>query len=450
MLIVVNLSIDSIMDNIIEPSYNFDFSKLSLAQPTAIQGGAHFTKLLMSGKQLYIQSPKCTTRQGFIKTGKKIHCDLMFNNNDEEFIHWIESLETKCQELLLHKSTEWFQSPLEMTDIEAAFNSPLKVYKSGKFYLVRTNVKVNTLTGQPLIKIYNENEEPVQMEDVNTETNIISILEIQGIKFTSRNFQIDIEVKQVMLLNKDIIFENCLIKKNKEAISKTTLMPQSFGLELPLQQVSNKIDDSDKNLDPDNLEEMEGLDELEIKDTGDALEIKGLDALEIKDTGDALEIKEDEEDESDEKDEARMEIEPPNISLEITDTPTLTTAPSPSTSPSTSPSPSPSPSTNKNDVLSEDDLVDSILESMEPSNELTEFNIDLHLDNTSKDTIELKKPERVYYEMYQSVREKAKKAKQEAMLAYLEAKNIKKTYMLENLSDSSEDSMDDMSDTEDE
>jgi hypothetical protein len=429
-LIVVNLSIDSIMDNIIEPSYNFDFSKLSLAQPVAIQGGAHFTKILMQGKQLYIQSPKCTTRQGFIKTGKKIHCDLMFNNNDEEFINWIESLETKCQELLLHKSTEWFQSPLEMTDIEAAFNSPLKVYKSGKFYLVRTNVKVNSLTGQPLIKIYNENEEPVQMEDINTETNVISILEIQGIKFTSRNFQIDIEVKQVMLLNKDIIFENCLIKKNKDAISNTNLTPRSLVL-YPAQegndenlQVSDKIVENDKNMhveessilaksDTDNLEEME-----EIK----------VDEMEIKEDIAEEDIKEDEEDEEDEADEIKMDIEQPNINLEITDTPTA----------------------NKNDALSEDDLVDSILESMEPSNELTEFNIDLHLDNTSKDTIELKKPERVYYEMYQSVREKAKKAKQEAMLAYLEAKNIKKTYMLENLSDSSEDSMDDMSDTEDE
>jgi hypothetical protein len=423
------------MDNIIEPSYNFDFSKLSLAQPVAIQGGAHFTKLLMHGKQLYIQSPKCTTRQGFIKTGKKIHCDLMFNNNDEEFIHWIESLETKCQELLLHKSTEWFQSPLEMTDIEAAFNSPLKVYKSGKFYLVRTNVKVNTLTSQPLIKIYNENEEPVQMEDINTETNIISILEIQGIKFTSRNFQIDIEVKQVMLLNKDIIFENCLIKKNKDAISNTTLTPQPLvlhsildGKDFSLPQMSNKIVEHDKIMniaenpiiaknDADNLEEMEEI--KEIKE--DELEIKGIDETEEDET---------EEDEPDEVGEIKLEIEQPNINLEITDTPTT--------------------SANKTDILSEDDLVDSILESMEPSNELTEFNIDLHLDNTSKDTIELKKPERVYYEMYLSVREKAKKAKQEAMLAYLEAKNIKKTYMLENLSDSSEDSMDDMSDTEDE
>jgi hypothetical protein len=437
-LILVNLSIDSIMDNIIEPSYNFDFSKLSLAQPVAIQGGAHFTKILMQGKQLYIQSPKCTTRQGFIKTGKKIHCDLMFNNNDEEFINWIESLETKCQELLLHKSTEWFQSPLEMTDIEAAFNSPLKVYKSGKFYLVRTNVKVNSLTGQPLIKIYNENEEPVQMEDINTETNVISILEIQGIKFTSRNFQIDIEVKQVMLLNKDIIFENCLIKKNKDAISNATLTPQSLGLypapeskEVPL-QLFNNIVVNDKNMHfeekpilaktgADNLEEMEEIkvDEMEIKE-----DVGG-----EEDEGDE-DDEEDEEDEEDETPKITLEIEKPNINLEIIDTAT--------------------PSTNKNDVLSEDDLVDSILESMEPSNELTEFNIDLHLDNTSKDTMELKKPERVYYEMYQSVREKAKKAKQEAMLAYLEAKNIKKTYMLENLSDSSEDSMDDISDTGDE
>ena len=428
------------MDNIIEPSYNFDFSKLSLAQPVAIQGGAHFTKLLMHGKQLYIQSPKCTTRQGFIKTGKKIHCDLMFNNNDEEFIHWIESLETKCQELLLHKSSEWFQNPLEMTDIEAAFNSPLKVYKSGKFYLVRTNVKVNSLTGQPLIKIYNENEEPVQMEDINTETNIISILEIQGIKFTSRNFQIDIEVKQVMLLNKDIIFENCLIKKNKDAISNATLTPQSLvlypapeGKDAPL-QVSSKMVENNKNMHveenpilvktgADNLEEME-----EIKVDEENVGMKGMDEIKVN-HADEVET-EDEEDEEDDEDEhpIKLEIDLPNINLEITD----------------------APSANKTDVLSEDDLVDSILESMEPSNELTEFNIDLHLDNTSKDTIELKKPERVYYEMYQSVREKAKKAKQEAMLAYLEAKNIKKTYMLENLSDSSEDSMDDISDTGDE
>jgi hypothetical protein len=250
-------------------------------------------------------------------------------------------------------------------------------------------------------------------------------------------------VKQVMLLNKDIIFENCLIKKNKDAISNT-LIPQplvlntaSEGKDAPL-VVSNKMVENDKNVnfaenliiaknDADNLEEIEEIKEINVAEE----DIKGIDETETgEETEEDEEDDDDDEDEADEEDKIKLEIEQPNINLEISDTPT--------------------PSANKNDVLSEDDLVDSILESMEPSNELTEFNIDLHLDNSSKDTIELKKPERVYYEMYLSVREKAKKAKQEAMLAYLEAKNIKKTYMLENLSDSSEDSMDDISDTGDE
>ena len=39
------------------------------------------------------------------------------------------------------------------------------------------------------------------MANVTIDTYIISIIEIQGIKFSSRNFQIEIELKQVMVLN---------------------------------------------------------------------------------------------------------------------------------------------------------------------------------------------------------------------------------------------------------
>ena len=56
------------------------------------------------------------------------------------------------------------------------------------------------------------------MSHITSETNIISILEIQGIKFTSRNFQIEIELKQVMVLNNEPIFNNCLIKTTKPKI----------------------------------------------------------------------------------------------------------------------------------------------------------------------------------------------------------------------------------------
>jgi hypothetical protein len=191
LLIFKKYNNEIIMDNIIEPNSNFDFSKLSLAHPVGIQGGAYFTKILYNNKPLYIQTTKSLTRQGFVKTGKKYYCDLMFDKNAEGLIHWFENLETRCQQLIFERRDTWFQNSLEESDIESAFNSTIRVYKSGKFYLVRTNIK-NNHNNLPTIKIYNESEIPLTMDDIKPETNIISILEIQGIKFTSRNFQIEI------------------------------------------------------------------------------------------------------------------------------------------------------------------------------------------------------------------------------------------------------------------
>ncbi len=91
------------MENITEPNESFDFSKLSLAHPTGIQGGAYFTKILYNSKPLYIQTVKSLTRQGVVKSGKKYYCDLMFDNNAEVLIRWFENLEEKCQQLLFEK-----------------------------------------------------------------------------------------------------------------------------------------------------------------------------------------------------------------------------------------------------------------------------------------------------------------------------------------------------------
>jgi hypothetical protein len=65
--------------------------------------------------------------------------------------------------------------------------------------------------------------------------------------------------------------------------------------------------------------------------------------------------------------------------------------------------------------------------------------------------MQLKKPNQVYFELYKEARNKAKIAKKNALLAYLEAKKIKKTYMIENLNDSDsdiDDEIDEVSESE--
>jgi hypothetical protein len=101
--------------------------------------------------------------------------------------------------------------------------------------------------------------------------------------------------------------------------------------------------------------------------------------------------------------------------------------------------------------LEETDIdLDLDVEDFEPTedpNVLKEFDLTSTLDN-SLETIQLKKPNQVYYDIYKKAREKAKEAKKSAILAYNEMKHIKKTYMLDE-SDSDNDDFDNFSETSD-
>jgi len=78
-----------------KPTKEFDFNLLSLESPQSIQGGTHFTKINMNNdKPLYIQMPKCATKQGVVKTNRGMYSDLLYNkNNSEALIDWLLALE---------------------------------------------------------------------------------------------------------------------------------------------------------------------------------------------------------------------------------------------------------------------------------------------------------------------------------------------------------------------
>jgi len=400
LLILKKYNNEIIMDNIIDPNNNFDFSKLSLAHPVGIQGGAYFTKILYNNKPLYIQTSKSLTRQGFIKSGKKYYCDLMFDNNSETLIHWFENLEETCQKLIFDKSEAWFQNSLDKNDVETAFSSVIRIYKSGKYYLVRTNIKIGT-NNEPSIKIYNENEVPLSIDDVKEDTNIISILEIQGIKFTSRNFQIDIELRQAMVLDNEPLFDNCLIKtsNSNKSTSKNTNIKQTDSL----------IKDSNEYLEKTHLLNEPKSDIISDNKTSNI------------DLGLELEM------------DLGKEIDTNNADLEENENNYATE------------------DVTENVTENENDNADDIkfdiqelsTKELEDKTELREIDLDIislenDLGNIDK-PITLKKPNEVYYELYKQAKEKAKIAKKNAIIAYLEAKNIKNTYLIDNLDESESD-----------
>jgi hypothetical protein len=276
------------MDEIQEPNADFKFDDLVLCPPSIVAGGNYFIKFKMNDEPLYIQCPKCTTRQGIVKAGKKHFCDILMSNESFEFIQWIENMETYCQDVIYKNREKWFEAGLEKHDIENSFLSSLKTYKSGKFYILRTNVP--TRLGNCILKIYDEEEKSVDIGDIKDTSQIISILEVQGIKCSARSFQIEFEIKQMMVLKPSNRFERCVIK-NKHAVEDNDSDEPAISSEPTntLEIVSDKEKEETKPTvleehEPEPIETIKPTSKKESTKTHDEIEVFDFDLAEIPET----------------------------------------------------------------------------------------------------------------------------------------------------------------------
>ena len=268
------------MNAIIEPNDNFSFVNLTMTSPVVVAGGNHFLKYLLNDRPLYIQPPNCKLKQGIIKAGKRSYCDLMFTNENENFIRWMENLEIHSRKLIFNNRAKWFETELEEHDIENSFASPLKIFKSGKYYIARVNVP--SALGKTTLKIYDEDENLVDGETLKENENVATILEIQGIRCSPRMFQIDLEMKQLLILKPVDLFEKCILLKpvkpleepkyapaqvappivQQEQLPEAPVIEETLTEEMPLPEAQPEPEPESKS--PDDLEEIElELDSIE-------------------------------------------------------------------------------------------------------------------------------------------------------------------------------------------
>ena len=384
------------MGDIHEPNDTFNFENLRLSKPIAQTSTGFLSKYMMNENPLYIQPPKCTVKQVMNNKGKKMYCDLVFQQENEQFIRWIENLESRSQKMIFEKKDTWFNSDIDMGDIEECFASPLKIYKSGRSYIIRTIIQSSL--GKPQIKIYDENENDVPFEDVKEETSVMVILELNGIRCSSRSFHIEIEIKQMMVTKPKNIF-------NSFILSKETYKPEQTNVQESLemdreQQESLEMDREQTNVQESletDREQQESLEtDREQTNIQESLETD----REQTNVQESLETDREQQEslETDREQQESLETEP--IKIDTTE-------------------------------------------------ELCEIDLDLDKMDDEIETISIKNKNDVYYKMYQEAREKAKVARDLALSAYLEAKRIKNTYMLDVDSDSDSEEEED-SDSEEE
>ena len=368
------------------PNSAFDHEQLHLAPPNGLQGGAYFSMMYYQNAPLYIQTPKCTSRQG-VTPGKRPYIDLMFSNHDVAFLEWLEALEANAVRLIYEKRNLWISSDIEKSDIEAGFTSPIRPYKGGKYYLIRAHIQTakHLATGaSSSCSVFDENERPAPMEYIKPDHQMYAVIEFQGIKFTARSFQMEVNLKQVLIVPNVPLFQSCVIRR-PATVAAPVAAPVAATVAAPIAApVAAPVA-------TDATDAADATDAPVAATVATVATVAATVATVAPDAADA------------------------------TDATNATNATDP-------------PLIEKANQLAND----ATSPMKEPDHHLQEVNLDV-LEELEHIQLKLKKPTQVYYEMYRIAKQKAKELKKNAIAAYLEAKQIKSAHMLEDSSDSNED-----------
>jgi hypothetical protein len=382
--------------DIFKPTQEFEFNKITLGNPLPIQGGAFFSKVIFSDneKELFIQLPKCTTKQAIISTKRGKYCDLMYSRDQNEtFFNWLEKLETVFHGLIDKNKNLWFTGDYSKDDIENMMSPITRMYKSGEYILIRVYINSNKHTGEDKCSVYNEDEVNIDINTIVPETNIIPLVLIDGVKFTSRSFELDIKLSQLMVLKEPVALKKCLIRVSDEIeknISSSNVKEEPASQQAS-QQASHPVSQQTALKQASHITQTikEEIKEV-ISDISNTI-AKNKKALDNEEEINEDEINDDEDNEGNEDDEDAADENKESVSVNKYNT------------------------------------------------NLEEVNLENIIQENNLERIKLKKPNEVYYDIYRSAREKAKNMRKLAIQAYLEAKEIKTKYILEDIDISDDD-----------
>jgi hypothetical protein len=445
--------------------------KFNLSDPVLINNASYFSKITHgnNNKNFYIKLSKSFLKQNLKITKNKNICELIFSINEKKVINLFENLETFIINEIYKKKELWFYNSQELNidDINDLMTPILRTYKSGQQFIIRCNYDCNKL------KIYDDNEHNINIEDFKNNENIIPLVHINGIKFSTKNFVLDITIMQILVLNdsESIFSEKCLIKfnntkKNSNEENKTEENENEENITEENEENNNEYNQNEITIDIDknnmnNIEQMIHNNFLDTSnnDLNDNLNNDSNDNLNNNsnvnlnndsndnlnnDSNDNLNNNSNDNLNNDSNDNLNNEFTDAsnNELIDVSNNELIETSP------------------NKLIDVSNNELIDvlnnelidvSNNESIDISNiDFDNYDLDeneelvnltnenLNINNQSDEIFKIKTRDAIYLEIYKKARKKAKEIRNNAIAAFLEAKKIKIKYNLEDISDSDE------------
>ena len=407
----------------------FDTSLLKLSKPLRMKGSSsHFCKILYKNDPLYIRTNRCKTKNGIVDLKLKTYADIIIS--DDSFSEWLASLEDRVKQILLKQSENWFEEEMDMEDIEYYFNSSIKTMRGG-LQTLRVYIK-----NKDECLVFDENETTLEYKDV-ANNEIVTILQPKGLRFTSESFQIEIEMKQILVLQEERLFQSCIIRSSgdgKTRKKKRVHFEEEDNIKEENEQEKendegDEGDEGDEVNEGDEVDEVNEGDKVDEGDKGD--EEDGKEVEENKDDIVVSSIGNDSDKDDDEVDvwqdvaEDNTDVQTENNKGELTNKENCTDEEEKLKS------------TYINILQqSENEIVEDKGENTEQVENIKDKGNDdilqeYEFDVDKSNTMEIKNHKEVYKSIYKEAKEKALKDRKQAMDSLFELRKIKNMYMID-------------------
>jgi hypothetical protein len=265
----------------------------------------------------------------------------------------------------------------------------------------------------------------VEAAQITDKTSMIAILEIQGVRCTSKSFCVDVEMKQLMVMKPSDLFDSCIILKGRAPPPVEKHLAKTAD---PVVFIEDNTVGQEDGVFNQNLIILE--DEPNQENTTDPIIIADNEVTDNEVTNSEVLVTDN-------------EVLVADNEVLVTDNEVLVTN---------------NEATDNEALVTNNEVTNNEVTNNEVTNndadylgfsdvdDILEVNLDVN-EIDAADTFQLKDKKEVYYEMYREALQKAKAAKAVALTEFMEARRIKNLYMLKDLNDSDDESdLDDLDD----
>jgi len=179
---------------------DINLDDLTLSSPEKI-GDCYMCNLYNDDDLLYIQTPILKVNDIIEENDEKF---IDVEINDKLFIDFLLEIENNNIKYTFNNSKKWFNKEIPYDAIDNMYEEQ-EIFEIDEDDKIKYNMnfKIPIIEDKVQCNVYDENKEIINMDKINSGTNVILLLHFKGLRILKESFCLDCYINQIKIVNID-------------------------------------------------------------------------------------------------------------------------------------------------------------------------------------------------------------------------------------------------------